>query len=113
MGAEILAKLHNRNMFACFLPGYWFGFVLVCWGSMKITDGLSAYRQYLAYLNKKLEKGEVEAFKADEKALAKSAEYVASLAGLRITVLFTFSVSLVNATAIQETRLIQKFRYLL
>ena len=49
---------------------------------MKITDGLSAYRQYLFDLNKKLEKGEVEAFKADEKSLAKSAEYVASLAGL-------------------------------
>jgi len=80
---------------------------------MKIADGLSAYRQYLFDLNKKLEKGEVEAFKVDEKSLAKSAEYVASLAGLRIIVLLTFTVSLVNATASQEARLIQKFRYLL
>lgn len=80
---------------------------------MKISDGHSAYRQYLAYLNKKLEKGEVEAFKADEKALAKSAEYVKSLAGSRPIVLLSFSVSLVNATASQETRLLQKFRYLL
>jgi len=49
---------------------------------MKLTDGRPAYRQYLVYLNGKLEKGQVEAFKADEKALAKSAEYVASPAGL-------------------------------
>ena len=89
MGTEILAKLHNRDLFACFIPGHWFGFVLVFRGLMKIADGLPAYRQYLAHLNKKLEKGEVEAFKADEKALAKSAEYVASLAGLRIIVLLT------------------------
>jgi len=80
---------------------------------MKLADGRSGYRQYLVYLNKKLEKGEVEAFKADEKALAKSAEYVASLSGFRMTVLLTFCVSLVNATAGQETRLIRKFRYLL
>jgi len=33
-------------------------------------------------LNRKLEKGEAEAFKADEKALAMSAKYVASLSDL-------------------------------
>lgn len=54
----------------------------------------------------------MEAFKADEKALEKSAEYVAFLVRLRIIVLLT-SASLVNATAGQETRLIQRFRYLL
>ena len=42
-----------------------------------------------------------------------SAEYVASLAGLQITVLLTRSFSLVNATAAQEARLVQRFRYLL
>jgi len=55
----------------------------------------------------------MEAFKTDEKALAKSAEYVTSLAGSRIAPLLTRWVSLVNATADQEARLIQRFRYLL
>jgi hypothetical protein len=55
----------------------------------------------------------MEAFKADEKTLEKSAEYVASLVRLQAIVLLTFSVSLINATAGQETRLIQMYRYLL
>jgi hypothetical protein len=54
----------------------------------------------------------VEAFKTDEKTLAKSAEYVASLVNSRI-ILLICCVSLVNATAGQEMRLVQKFRYLL
>jgi hypothetical protein len=43
---------------------------------IKIAHGGSAYRQYLAHLNKKLENGEAEVFKTDEKALATSAKYV-------------------------------------
>jgi len=61
--------------------------------ALSLTIGL-AYRQYLVYLNKKLEKGEAEAFKTNEKALAASA-------------------TLVNASADQERQLIRKFRYLL
>ena len=57
------------------------GWFLLIRDQRKPADGCLAYRQYLASLNKKLEKGEVEAFKTDEKALAKSAEYVAPLAG--------------------------------
>lgn len=45
----------------------------------KLADGRLAYRQYLVHLNQKLEKGEVEVFEADEKAITKSAKCVASL----------------------------------
>ena len=55
----------------------------------------------------------MEAFKTNEKTLAMSAEYVASPVGLRFTVLLSRCFSLVNATAGQEARLVQRFRYLL
>ena len=55
----------------------------------------------------------MEAFKTDAKVLAMSAECVAFLAGLRVTVLLNRSFRLVNATASQEARLVQRFRYLL
>jgi len=75
-------------------PKYWQSFTTeLCLLGLSLAIGL-AYRQYLAHLNKKLEKGEMEAFKADEKTLEKSAD-------------------LINATAGQETRLIQMYRYLL
>ena len=74
MGAEILAELHYRTLLAYLLPGHWFRFVLVDQRLTKLADVRLAYRQYLVYLNKKLDKGEVEAFKTDEKALAMSAE---------------------------------------
>ena len=79
---------------------------------IKIANERLAYRQYLVYLNKKLEKGEAEVFKTDEKALATSAKYEASPLCLCITLL-TVCISLVNATADQERQLIRKFRYLL
>lgn len=79
---------------------------------MKIANQPSAYRQYLAHLNEKLQKGETEVFKTDEKALATSAKYVTCLLRWDF-ILLTFCASLVNATADQERQLIRKFRYLL
>lgn len=108
-------------------PKYWQSFTTeLCFLAFSLAIGLgpfpltrpikfanrdSGYRQYLVYLNKKLERGETEVFKADEKTLARSAEYVASPLCLYIVSL-TFCVSLVNATVDQERQLIQKFRYL-
>jgi hypothetical protein len=80
---------------------------------IKIADGRLAYRQYLVYLNKQLEKGKAEVFETNEKVLATSAKYVAFPLCLCIILLIFFCFSLVNATADQERQLIQKFRYLL
>lgn len=53
-------------------------FQFTSYGLMKSANRRLGYRQYLVYLNKKLENGEVEVFKTDEKVLKTSAKYVAS-----------------------------------
>lgn len=78
VGTEILAKLHHGTLFALIFPRDWFGSVLLPRVD-EDADGRPVYRQYLAHLNEKLEKGKVEVFETDEQVLAKSAEYVAPL----------------------------------
>ncbi|KAF9036038.1 MFS general substrate transporter [Hymenopellis radicata] len=72
---------------------YWQSFVTeICLLILSISIGL-AYRQYLVSLNKKLEKGQTEAFKVNAKAIEQSAD-------------------LVHTTLQEEKEMVQSFRYL-
>ncbi|KAK0498380.1 MFS general substrate transporter [Armillaria luteobubalina] len=74
-------------------PKYWQSFVTeICLLVLSLSIGL-VYRQYLISLNKKLEKGEAEAFDASAEVVERSAD-------------------LVHATAQDERERIQSFRYI-
>ncbi|KAF8911892.1 hypothetical protein CPB85DRAFT_1252873 [Mucidula mucida] len=90
---------------------YWQSFVTeICLLVLSLSIGL-AYRQYLVSLNKKLEKGQTEAFEANAKAMEQSAEYVLSIIEVAAMKL-TFIRKSCHTTLQEEKEIVHSFRYL-